>query len=82
MPTRAEIMLAAVPRDGRIIEIGPSFNPLAPKSEGWNSFSIDHLTREGLVAKYTGHPGVDVGRIEPVDFVWTGGFLSVRPKTF
>jgi hypothetical protein len=76
MPSRTEILLAQVPRDGRIIEIGPCHNPIAPKSEGWNSFSIDHMTREGLVAKYTGHPGVDVSRIEPVDFVWTGGMLS------
>jgi len=76
MPTRTEILLAQVPRDGRIIEIGPCHNPIAPKSEGWNSFSIDHLTREGLMAKYAGHPGVDLARIEPVDFVWTGGNLS------
>nr|WP_294550301.1 methyltransferase domain-containing protein [uncultured Rhodopila sp.] len=37
---------------------------------------MDHLSREGLVAKYTGHPGVDVNRIEEVDFVWSGGPLS------
>lgn len=60
----------------RIIEIGPSYNPIAPKSGGWNSASIDHLTREGLVMKYTGHPRVDVSRIEPVDFVWSCGPLS------
>jgi SAM-dependent methyltransferase len=74
--TRAEILLAPVPRSAHIIEIGPSFNPIAPKSAGWNSASIDHLTREGLVAKYTAHPGVDVSLIEPVDFIWTGGPLS------
>lgn len=76
MLTRAEILLAPVPRGGRILELGPSFNPIAPKADGWNSFSIDHLTREGLVAKYKGHPGVDLSRIEPVDFVWTSGSLS------
>ncbi|WP_146101520.1 class I SAM-dependent methyltransferase [Rhodopila globiformis] len=76
MPNRTKMLLEQVPRDARILEIGPSFNPIAPKSEGWNSVSIDHLTREDLVAKYIGHPGVDVGRIEPVDFVWTGGILS------
>jgi hypothetical protein len=76
LPNRTKILLEQVPRDARILEIGPSFNPIAPKSEGWNSVSIDHLTREDLVAKYTGHPGVDVGRIEPVDFVWTSGILS------
>ena len=76
MPTRSEILLAPVPRDGRIIEIGPSYSPIAPKSGGWDARTLDHLTREGLVAKYTGHPGVDAGRIEEVDYVWSGGPLS------
>src|SRR4051812_34825559 len=76
MPTRSEILLAPVPRGGRVIEIGPSFNPLAPKAAGWDTRTLDHLTREGLVAKYTGHPGVDVSRIEDVDYVWSCGLLS------
>ena len=76
MPTRAEVLLGPVPRDGRIIEIGPSYNPIAPKSDGWNSFVIDHLTRDGLVAKYAAHGNVDTNRIEAVDFVWTRGMLS------
>jgi predicted SAM-dependent methyltransferase len=73
MSSRSEALLAPVPRGGRLIEIGPSFSPIAPKAEGWNTLVVDHLTREGLVAKYTGHPGVDVARIEDVDVVWTGG---------
>lgn len=76
MPTRSETLLSPVPHGGLIIEIGPSFSPIAPKAEGWNTRTIDHLGREGLVAKYTGHPGVDVGRIEDVDYVWQGGPLS------
>lgn len=76
MPTRAEILLASVPRRGRVIEIGPSFSPIAPKAQGWDTRTLDHLTRQGLVEKYAGHPGVDVGRIEEVDYVWTGGPLS------
>ncbi len=76
MPSRAEILLASVPRRGRIIEIGPSFSPIAAKADGWDTRTLDHLTREGLVAKYTGHPGVNVDRIEDVDYVWTGGLLS------
>jgi predicted SAM-dependent methyltransferase len=74
--SRTEILLGTISKQSRIIEVGPSFNPIAPKSNGWNSASIDHLTREGLAAKYEGHPGVDVSKIEPVDFVWTGGLLS------
>ena len=81
-PTRAQVLLAPVPRGGRIIEIGPSFSPIAPKSEGWNTVSIDHLTKDGLVAKYNGEPFVDVARIEPVDFLWVSGPLSnAVPKT-
>jgi predicted SAM-dependent methyltransferase len=74
--TRAEILLASVPKHSRIIEIGPSFNPIAPKSQGWNSTTLDHLTQEGLVTKYKAHPVVDVSKIEEVDFVWTGGKLT------
>ena len=76
MPGRSETLLAPVPRNGRIIEIGPSFSPIAPKADGWDVRSLDHLSREGLITKYAGHPGVDISRIEDVDFVWGGGPLS------
>jgi SAM-dependent methyltransferase len=75
-PTRSEILLASVPKTARIFEIGPSFSPIAPKAEGWNTWSLDHTSREGLIAKYTGHQGVDVQRIEEVDFIWTGGPIT------
>ncbi len=53
------------------LEIGPSFNPIAPKAEGWKVETIDHATREQLVEKY--RPlGVDVSKIEDVDWVWKG----------
>jgi predicted SAM-dependent methyltransferase len=74
--TRNERLLGPVDRSMRIIEIGPSFSPIAAKADGWNVCSIDHLPRAELVAKYTGHAGVDVSRIEEVDFVWTDGPLS------
>jgi hypothetical protein len=76
VPSRTETMLGSISKHSRIIEIGPSFNPIAPKSNGWNSAAIDHLTREGLASKYAAHPDVDVGKIEAVDFVWTDGLLS------
>jgi hypothetical protein len=74
--SRAEILLATVPRDAHIIEIGPSYNPIAPKAEAWNTKTLDHTTRERLITKYEGKPGVDVSRIEEVDFIWTVGSLS------
>ena len=76
MSTHTPTLLASVPKSSRIIEIGPSFNPIAPRSQGWNSATVDHMTREGLVEKYRQQPHIDVNRIEPVDFVWTGGLLS------
>jgi SAM-dependent methyltransferase len=75
-PTRNELLLLPVSRAAQIIEIGPSYSPIAPKAEGWNTRTVDHTTREGLIAKYIGQPGVDVSRIEEVDFVWTRGLLS------
>jgi hypothetical protein len=76
MTYRTEILLGPVPRDARIIEVGPSYNPIAPKGQGWNTYTLDHLTKEGLIAKYKGQPGVDISRIEEVDCVWTKGPLS------
>ena len=74
--SRAARLLAPIDRSARIIEIGPSYSPIAPRGDGWNTTTVDHATRADLVEKYTGHPGVDVSRIEEVDFVWTGGPLS------
>jgi GT2 family glycosyltransferase len=76
VPSRSEQLLAPIDRSARIIEIGPSHNPIAPKADGWNTITIDHTTRAGLIEKYTGHKDVDVSRIEEVDFVWTGGPLA------
>lgn len=73
--SRADQLLAPVNRSARIIEIGPSYNPIAPKAAGWNTTTVDHATRSELVRKYASHP-VDVSRIEEVDFVWTGGPLA------
>jgi hypothetical protein len=53
------------------IEIGPSHNPVCPKSEGYKVEIIDHLNQEDLRKKYAPH-GVNVNAIEPVDYVWSG----------
>jgi hypothetical protein len=31
------------------LEIGPSFNPIVPKSEGYNVEILDHLNRDQLI---------------------------------
>jgi SAM-dependent methyltransferase len=66
-----------------IIEIGPLHSPVAPKAEGWATTVVDHATRDELVAKYTGHAGVDPARIEEVDVVWRSGPLHAAfpPET-
>jgi len=74
--SRTEALLAPISRSARIIEIGPSYNPIAPKAGGWNTITVDHATRAELVAKYTGAQDVDVDRIEEVDCIWTNGPLA------
>ncbi len=68
---RTERILAHVDQGGRGLEIGPSHQPIAPKSKGFNVEIIDHLDREGLIAKYDGH-GVATEQIEEVDHIWGG----------
>jgi SAM-dependent methyltransferase len=68
------MLLEPVRPSARIIEIGPSHNPIAPKSKGWNTIVVDHATRAELIVKYTPH-GIDLSKIEEVDYVWTGGPL-------
>ncbi|WP_368417178.1 class I SAM-dependent methyltransferase [Falsiroseomonas sp.] len=73
---RTAQLLAGADRNWRILEIGPSHAPIAPRSEGWTTTVVDHADREGLIAKYATDPTVDTSRIETVDFVWTGGALD------
>jgi SAM-dependent methyltransferase len=73
--TREELLLSGISKASRVIEIGPSYSPLAPKRQGWDAFIVDHATREELVVKYREH-GKDVDRIEAVDYVWRGGSLA------
>jgi SAM-dependent methyltransferase len=63
------------PKAGPGLEIGPSFNPLAPKAAGYRVDILDHADAAALRAKYR-DAGVDTGRIEEVDFVWHGEPLS------
>ncbi|MCB4804285.1 SAM-dependent methyltransferase [Methylobacterium brachiatum] len=72
---RKDVILAGIDPSHKIIEIGPSYNPLTPKSEGWNTFSVDYATKEDLVLEYSQH-NVDTSKIEDVDFVWKSGRLT------
>jgi SAM-dependent methyltransferase len=68
---RKEKILRFINTAGNGIELGPSFNPIAPKKEGYRVEIIDHLSREQLVEKYRGQR-VNLENIEEVDFVWQG----------
>nr|MBP9089171.1 methyltransferase domain-containing protein [Kofleriaceae bacterium] len=58
---------------GRGLEIGPSFNAVAPKRLGYNVKILDHLDTAGLREKYAKlHPE----NIEEVDYVWQGQPLT------
>ena len=67
------------------LEIGPSYNPVAPKKQGFKVEIIDHLNRNGLIKKYEDdrrHKNRDrqsneqyeelISNIEEVDFIWRG----------
>lgn len=72
---RNDKIFACIRRDGLGLEIGPSYNPIAPKRDGYRVEIVDHVDRAGLVEKYGAH-GVDVSGIEDVDYVWQGQPLS------
>jgi len=62
-------LLGNADRNSRILEIGPSYNPVAPKTAGWNTQIVDHAEREELRAKYA-EAGVALDAIETVDWLW------------
>ncbi len=69
--SRESCVFKLIDKGGVGLEIGPSHNPIAPKSSGLNVEVVDHLTAEELREKYK-HHGVNIDNIETVDFVWRG----------
>jgi len=74
---RAARATAGLDLGGRGLEIGPSYNPIVPKSSGAAVETVDTAPRDALVAFYaaSGHDQALLDRIEEVDYVWTGGSL-------
>lgn len=72
---RIEKVLLHINTAGYGLEIGPSHNPIAPKSKGYNVKIVDHLDTETLKDKYRNHH-VNLCQIEDVDYIWAGGDLS------
>lgn len=72
---REQLVLELVDKKGKGLEIGPSYNPLAPKTAGWNVEVVDHLDAEGI-RKKNAVWNVDTSKIEHVDHVLTNKSLS------
>ena len=77
-----EMIQKAVGKEHYALEIGPSYNPILPKAQGYKTTVFDHLSREGLLEKYRQH-AIDASRIEEVDVIGTalseitGKFYSI-----
>lgn len=73
---RSKIILELFDSTGFGLEVGPSYNPLLPKSHGFNVETIDYADHNTLIEKYRNVPGVDVSKIEYVDYVSDGRPMS------
>jgi SAM-dependent methyltransferase len=76
MTDRVSALRSMLKTEGFGLEIGPSYSPLLPKAEGFNVEVLDHASQEELRKKYEGFAGVDIDKIEIVDFISDG-----RPMT-
>ncbi len=75
-------ILSEIDRDGNGLEVGPSYNPIAPKKQGFNVKVLDHACADELRKKYKGIPHVNIDNIEEVDFVWSGqSYLEIIGET-
>ena len=83
---RTALLRSMLPLPGHGLEIGPGYNPLLPKAEGFDVETADYTDAAGLRMKYRDNPHVDPGRIEDVDHVLENGRSLAeavgRPGTF
>jgi SAM-dependent methyltransferase len=72
---RKRRLLSLFDATGVGLEIGPSFNPLLPKRDGYNVETLDHLSAADLREKYKSAPDVDLSAIEEIDYLSDGGSI-------
>jgi hypothetical protein len=78
--SRIDKILRLVEKSEKGLEIGPSYNPVAPKSGGWNVEIVDHLDATEPRCKYAAW-NVDTSTIEEVDHViGVDGFFSAMGR--
>lgn len=75
MMTRDETIRSMFDTSGFGLEIGPSYNPLLPKSQGYNVETVDHASADELRQKYKSMDGA-ADRIEEVDYISDGSPLT------
>ena len=66
------ILKSKIPKDKIGLEIGPFFNPVCPKKEGYNCYSTDIYSHEELIERAKADPNISdsqVKQIEKVDFI-------------
>jgi predicted SAM-dependent methyltransferase len=68
MTDRTRLLLSMFDASGFGLEVGPSYNPLLPKSQGYNVETIDHADAATLREKYRDN----ASQIEEVDYVSDG----------
>ena len=73
-------MLLGIDKNMALIGVGPSHNPVVPKSSGWNTTIVDYADAKFLRMHYQSE---NHGRIEDVDVVWNSGQMhdAVRART-
>jgi 2-polyprenyl-3-methyl-5-hydroxy-6-metoxy-1,4-benzoquinol methylase len=70
---RKDKILYCINKNSMGVEIGPSYNPIAPKKDGYRVNVIDYLDRKQLLENYKDNKiNLQLDNIEEVDFVWHG----------
>lgn len=73
---RVQRLLSMIDTSGIGLEVGPGYNPLLRKADGFRVETLDHGNAEQIREKYRNDKSVDISKIEEVDFVWDGRPLS------
>lgn len=80
---RLDILRAGISKNDHILEIGPYFNPIAPKSDGYQTITIDVFDAEQLRRNAAADPNIPDSRIEEiedVDLVGTAADLEALTR--
>lgn len=74
-------MLTGITKEQFGLEIGPSLRPCAPKSQGYHVETVDFLSQQELIDRYSAM-GLNTDKIESVDYIWNGSsYTETTGKT-